>query len=64
MKTESEYSFVVKADNEELESQETLCSHKRLRKFVAKHIGKFSLLEYSSNPDLNFGSDLDIESAA
>mgnify|MGYP003420628832 CR=1 FL=1 len=60
MKTESEYGFVVKAGDE----SEEFCSHERLQKFVAKHIGKFSLLEYSSNPDLNFGSDLDIESAA
>ena len=62
MKTESEYSFVVKADNEELESQETLCSHKRLRKFVLKHSLKFY---GNSDPDLYLGSDLEnIEQAA
>ncbi len=61
MKTESEYGFVVKAGNE----SEEFCSHERRQKFVAEHIGKFSLREYSSNPDLDFGSDLEnIEQAA
>ena len=62
MKTESEYGFVVKADNEELESQETLCSHKHLRKFVLSHSIKF---DGNSDPDLDFGFDLEnIEQAA
>lgn len=61
MEAGSEYSFVVKTESNE---SEEFCSHERLQKFVAEHIGKFSLREYSSNPDLDFGSDLDIEQAA
>jgi len=62
MKTESKYSFVVKAENSE---SEEFCSHEYLQDFVERRIGKFSLREYSSNPDLYFGSDLEnIEQAA
>jgi len=61
MKTESEYGFVVKADNEKSESRETLWDHEHLQKFVLSHLIKFDDI---SDPDLDFGSDLDIEQAA
>jgi hypothetical protein len=58
MKTESERSFVVKAERGQ---SEDLCSHEHLRKFIMTHLVKFN---NSSDPELDFGSDLDFEQAA
>lgn len=65
METESEYGFVVKAESDESETREALCSHEHLQKFVMEHLFNLEKKSDPNDPSLYFGSDLEnIEQAA